>query len=135
MAAKNILHKNVNKNESLGYFSKAAEFYDSMMDCFREERWNSAALEAVHCCISANDALTIWSKGIRCTSHNHDDAVTLLQSLSDLKDVKTGASHFLRVIKKKNLVEYEGKKFGKNEAAEIILHAERFFKWVNSILS
>jgi hypothetical protein len=135
LAAKNILHKNVNKNEYLDYFSKAAEFYDSMMDCFGKERWNSAALEAVHCCISANDALTVWARGIKCTSHHHDDAATLLQSLSDLKDVKTGANHFLRVIKKKNLVEYERRKFSKNEAEEIISHAERFFKWANSILS
>lgn len=131
---RNILHKIVSKSEYPDFFSKASEFFDTMKSCLREGRWNSAALEAVHCSISANDALTIWAKGIKCTSPNHDDAVTLLQSLSDIKDIKNGANHLLKVIKKKNLIEYEKRKFNKNEAEEIALHAERFFKWVNSII-
>jgi hypothetical protein len=32
-------------------------------------------------------------------------------------------------------VEYERRNFSKSEAAEIIQHAERFFKWINLILS
>lgn len=135
MSAKNILHKNVSKSEYSDFYSKATDFYDTMKDCLVNERWNSAALEAVHCCISANDALTIWAKGIKCTSSNHDDAVTLLQSLSNLSDIKQGAKHLLRVIKKKNLIEYERRNFSKHEASEIALHAERFFKWVNSLIS
>lgn len=130
MAAKSILHKNVSKNEYPGYLSKATEFFDTMKDCLRQERWNSAALEAVHCCISANDALTIWGKGIKCTSSKHDDAAILLQSLAELKDIKSAANHLLRVIKKKNLVEYEQRNFIRSEAHEIVLHAERFYKWV-----
>ena len=134
MAAKKILFKKVDRHEFQDYFTKASEFHDTMNECFERGRWNSAALEAVHCAISANDALTIWSQGIKCSSPNHEDAVTLLQSLAGIKEVKEGANHLLRVIKKKNLVEYEGRKFAQKEAEEILLHGDRFFKWVSSLV-
>lgn len=134
MSARKIVHKSIPKSEYKDYLKKAEEFFSTMQDCFINNRWNSACLEAVHAIICANDALTIWAKGIKCASPRHEDAVVLLQSLTELKGVKENATHLLRVIRKKSAVEYEGRGFSRKEAEDIVKHAERFLQWVKSIL-
>lgn len=134
MSAKKIVYQGVPKAEYKGYLKKAEEFYASMQDCFINSRWTSAALEAIHAAICANDALTIFTKGIKCSSSRHEDTVTLLQSLSELDGIKTNSTHLIFIIKKKNLVEYGRDSFTQREAEEITKHTERFFAWVKSIL-
>lgn len=134
MPPKTIVHQVVPKSEYKDYLKKAEEFYATMQDCFLEGRWTSAALEAIHAAICANDALTIFARGIKCSSPRHEDAVTLLQGLVELNDVKTNATHLLRIIKKKNAVEYDRRSFNQKEAEEITRHTERFIDWVTSIL-
>jgi len=134
MPAKKIVHQSVSKSEYKDYLKKAEEFYSTMQDCFVNGRWTSAALEAIHAAICANDALTIFTRGIKCSSPRHEDAVTLLQSLVELDGAKTHSTHLLRIIKKKNIIEYYGESFTQKEAEEITQHAERFFDWVKSIL-
>ena len=134
MPAKKIISKSVSRSEYRDYLKKAEEFYTTMQDCFINRRWDSACLEAVHSVICANDALTIWAKGIKCTSPRHEDAIVLLQGLTELKGVKENAMHMLRVIKKKNIVEYDNKNFTQKEAEEIIRHTEKFFHWTKLIL-
>jgi len=134
MSAKKIVHQNIFKSEYKNYLNKAEEFYRTMQECFINGRWTSAALEAIHAAICANDALTIFVKGIKCSSPRHEDAVTLLQGLTELDGVKVNSTHLLRIIKKKNTVEYYGESFSQKEAEEITQHAERFLNWVKSIL-
>jgi len=134
MPAKKIVHQSISKTEYKDYLKKAEEFYATMQDCFVNGRWTSTALEAIHAAICANDALTIFARGIKCSSLRHEDAVTLLQGLVELGGVKSNSIHLLRIIKKKNLVEYYGESFTQNEAEEITRHAERFLDWVKSIL-
>jgi HEPN domain-containing protein len=134
MPAKKIVHQSVSKSEYKDYLKKAEEFYATMQECFINGRWTSAALEAIHAAISVNDALTIFTRGIKCSSPRHEDAATLLQSLVELDGAKVNSRHLLQIVKKKNIVEYYGETFGQKEAEEITQHAERFFNWVKSIL-
>lgn len=116
MPAKKIVYQSVSKTEYKDYLKKAEEFYATMQDCFIDGRWTSSVLEAVYTAICANDALTIFTRGIKCSSPRHEDAVTLLQSLLELDGVKDNSNHLLRIIKKKNLVEYQGRCFTQKEA-------------------
>jgi hypothetical protein len=134
MSAKKIVHQKVPKSEYRAYLTKAEEFYSTMQDCFIEGRWTSAALEAIHAAICANDALTIFARGIKCSSPRHEDTVTLLQGISELSGVKANAIHLLKIIKKKNQVEYGAVGFTQKETEEITKHAERFLDWVKAIL-
>lgn len=134
MSAKKIVHQNVSKSQYKNYLSKAGEFYASMQDCFINGRWTSAALEAIHAAICANDALTIFTKGIKCSSARHEDSVTLLQGFTEIDGIKVNAAHLLFIIRKKSLVEYGADSFTQKEAEEITKHAERFFTWVKSVL-
>lgn len=134
MPAKPIAHQITPKHEYQVYLKKALEFYSTMQDCFIAGKWNSCALSAVHAAISANDALMVFMRGIKCSSSRHEDSATLLQGIMELKDVKTYAMHLLRVIKKKNAVEYEGRHFSQKEAEDITRHAEHFINWVQTNL-
>lgn len=134
MPAKKIVHQSAPKTEYKDYLKKAEEFYATMQDCFLKERWTSSALAAVHAAICANDALTIFARGIKCSSSRHEDTVTLLQNLTELDGVKTNSTHLLRIIKKKSIVEYSGGSFTQKGAEEITKSTERFLNWVKSIL-
>lgn len=134
MPAKKIVHQSVPNSEYKDYLKKAEEFYASMQDSFISGRWTSAALEAIHTAICANDALTIFAKGIKCSSSRHEDAVTLLQGLTELDGARVNSNHLLQIIKKKNIIEYEGRIFTPKEAEEITKHTERFLSWVRAIL-
>lgn len=134
MPAKKIVHQSVFKSEYKDYLKKAEEFYITMQECFLKGRWTSAALEAIHAAICANDALAIFTRGVKSSSFRHEDGVTLLQSLAEIEGVKDNSGHLLHIIKKKNIVEYEKRSFTQKEAEEITKHTERFLNWVKSIL-
>lgn len=51
--------KFVGKDKASAFFKKATELYDSMMDAYRQGRWNATIINAVHCAISASDAYTV----------------------------------------------------------------------------
>lgn len=129
---KQISTGGVNKSVYANFLRKAEEFYQSMKDNLDKGSWNSAGLEAVHSAICANDALLIYLHGVKSTSKKHEDAITLLISLVDKEGSKEAASHLRRLILKKNLIEYEGNLFKKEDAEDAAKHAERFLSWVKN---
>ena len=116
------------------YLKKAQEFYDTMNYALQNQKWNAAALNAIHCGIGANDALLVRYHGIRCASKDHGDAVRLLLARFDPETVKQGAGHLTRMLKEKSLVEYEEKLYTQVSAIKIAKHAERFLSWARSML-
>ena len=117
-----IKTKRAEKSAYRDYFLKAKEFLQTMQMACERKSWNSVGLEAVHCVISANDALLTFFGGIRCMAEDHRDAARLLTAVLNTENAK------------KNVVEYEGRLFSRLETEEVKLHAERFFDWVKSLL-
>lgn len=105
-----------------------------MQESLRKEKWNAAALNAIHAGISANDALLTFHFGLRSISPKHDDAVRLLTSMMKRDDTEAKAKHLRRLISMKNIVEYEGRLFTKREAESLAKHTDRFLNWVKSLL-
>jgi hypothetical protein len=134
MSARKTYSRTVNQSDYTHYLKKAADFHQAMGLAYLHNNWNSVGLEAVHCVISANDALLIFFKGIRSVSPNHNDAIRLLKESLSPDLIQRNDNHLARVIDKKNLIEYEIKNFSKKDADEIKLHTERFFNWVLSVL-
>ena len=120
--------KFVGKDKASGYFKKAAELYDSMLDAYRQGRWNAAIINAVHCAISASDAYTVSQREEVSVSKDHRDAVRLFESLS--KDAKEKSKHLAWLISVKSTAEYEARVFTHKEADEAVKHADRLYKWV-----
>lgn len=122
------------KEDYIGYLKKAIDFYNAMYASFAAENWNSVGLEAVHCAISANDAILSFFTGERSQRKDHKEAVKLLIKAVRTDESKKAADHLRKIISLKNLIEYEDRSFTKVEAESIIKQVDRFFEWVKSIL-
>jgi HEPN domain-containing protein len=126
--------RNVGKTEADVYLDKGEQFLRTMREAIKNEDWDAAGLNAIHAAISANDALLGSRHGVRPSSPSHGDAAVLLSQYEKGEDAKKNANRLDRMIRKKNLVEYEGRKLTRSEATGLATDAERFFTWVRSLL-
>lgn len=114
------------------YFRKAREYRDSMNQALADHRPNAAALNGIHCAISAADSLCVRFHGKRSSSKDHGDAVRLLAELFADEEARRQADRLGIILGKKNQVEYEERMFSPAEAAALAKQAERLFGWVAS---
>lgn len=130
-AARRFKTRSVDKSSYRVYFKKAKEFYQTMYAAEKAGNWNAVGLNGVHCVISLIDALLVRHSGIRPSGEDHMAVVDLLTSsvAEKLKNVKGKGQIAMRVIAKKNLVEYENRDFLKGEAQEMIKRVQRFYEW------
>lgn len=110
------------------YLDRARQFYETMHISQKSGRWSAVGLNAVHCAISMNDALTVFFLRKRSLGGDHRLASNLLSEIP-IEDVNNQATNYKRILAKKNAVAYEEREFKQNEALEIAKQAERFYKW------
>lgn len=132
MSAKKITARRIERSKYTVYLKKAEEFHQTMLQAEKEKRWNAVGLNAVHCAISACDAISVFHLGLRSSSEYHEDAVNLLSSVSNIPDAGQKSKTLSNILAKKNLVEYEDRDFLENEAKSLIKITTRFFDWVKS---
>ncbi|MCB9757941.1 MAG: hypothetical protein H6753_05935 [Candidatus Omnitrophica bacterium] len=128
MMAKILKVINVNQSEYKSHLKKAIDFYEGMKLSEDKGLWHSAGLNAVHCAISLSDALTIYYLSQRFSGEDHKQASELLSRISG-ENIAQQTHSFKKIIVKKHMIAYEEREFRKNEAAEIIQQAERFYRW------
>jgi HEPN domain-containing protein len=127
--------RRVKKDLYENYLKKARESLDAARECLSAGRLNAATVNAVHSGINACDALTVFMIGVRHAGERHEDAVTLLQTLSLPRDVLSGKGRQLsRLLGIKNAAEYEERLITQKEAAEAVRDAERFLEWAEELL-
>lgn len=116
------------------YWGKATEFRDTMRLANERAWWNAAALNAIHCLISAADAVLVFRQTIRSSGEGHLEVVDLLARDRELPDIGRAAGHLRKGLAKKNLVAYEDRELLISEAKELVGHAERFYAWASNAL-
>jgi len=131
---KQLRTRAVNQGEYVGYWNKAEEFYEVMEHAYKNRMWTAVGLNAVHCVISACDALLVRSQGIRAAEDDHTRALELLIS-GPIIDIEKQAAVVRRIIAKKNVIAYESKEFRESDASEIFKQAERFYRWAFEYLN
>ena len=99
------------------------------------EEWNSVGLSAVHCAISACDAVLVRYTEQRSASTDHEAAASLLKALTDLPDIKQKTETYRRILQEKNLIEYEEREITPHDAAELAKLTERFFRWAEGLVA
>ncbi|OGS43353.1 MAG: hypothetical protein A2539_03580 [Elusimicrobia bacterium RIFOXYD2_FULL_34_15] len=124
----------VEKARFTSYLKKAQEYYDIMIYAASQNKWNASALNAIHCGISAADALLVRFFGIRSISKDHEDVVRLLMEKFGEEHDLQHCGHLAKILSQKSQVEYDDKLFDQKSAGNIIKNAERFFDWVKSKL-
>jgi len=116
------------------YLKKALEFFESMHQAVQAQRWNAVGLNAVHCAISACDAVLVFYTEQRSASPDHETAVHLLSSLTKVAEARQKADTLRRILHAKNLIEYEDRMVTAQEAAELVKLTERFYRWVHGLI-
>lgn len=130
MTPKRIPARREERAIQANYLAKAEEFFRSALDNLASERWNAAALSAIHAGIAAADAVLVFERGIRSVSQRHVDVVDLLADSG--ADRSVAVTHLRRILARKNVVEYESRMFTRREAEDVAQHAERFLAWARA---
>lgn len=102
-----------------------------MLTAMDASNFNAAGTLALQCAISSADAICVYEKGIRSISDDHLDVCDIVGSVV-LQDAKEKANLLKRVIRKKNMVQYERRNVFQSEAVEMTKAAARFYQWVAS---
>jgi HEPN domain-containing protein len=121
--------KRVEKRAAIVFWRRAVQCEAAMKDALARGHWEAAGINAVHCAISANDAVLAAVPAIKVTSKDHRDAVRLLSSRLKGEDTQAAAKRLDIIISKKGRVEYEQKRLSEKEARSLVLDAERFLDW------
>ena len=122
------------RDDSNTFWEKAKEFRALMEVAQEQNQWNSLGLAAVHCAISANDALLAFFAGRRASGSDHREAILLLIKHVKSPETKVNSEHLKRVIVKKNLIAYEAKLISNRDAQELYQHTTRFYTWAQRVL-
>jgi hypothetical protein len=131
---KHLRTRAVNPGEYVGYWNKAEEFYEVMGHACKNRMWSAVGLNAVHCVISACDAVLVKSQGIRAAEDDHMRALELLSGAT-IPGVDKQVTAVRRIIAKKNIIAYESREFRESEASDIFKQAERFYRWAFEYLN
>jgi hypothetical protein len=111
------------------YLKKADEFYQTMRQAQADRRWNAVGLNAVHCAISAADAVLVFHLGQRSIAPDHRIVVELLAGSINIPEIKAKSETLQKIINQKNLIEYEQRSFTQKDAEAIAKLTERFYRW------
>jgi uncharacterized protein (UPF0332 family) len=127
--------RDVAKALYVNYLKKAEECLHAAKNSFASQEWNAAAINAIHSCISACDAFCVYFLGKRFAGESHDDAVKLFRTIRHDDDkINENANRFLRIIRIKNMAEYEERLVYRTEAEKILKDCDRFFEYIKKRL-
>jgi len=122
------------EHRSRTYLKKAHEFLRAAEAARARQDWNAAGLGAVHAGISAVDAVTTWTLGQRSRDVDHENASQLLRR-TDLADADERAEQFVRLIRDKNVIEYEARDYEGREAEAATNRAQRLVAWAQAVVT
>jgi HEPN domain-containing protein len=123
----------VDKESCQNYLKKADQCIKTAKEALDKGRWNASAINSVHAVISSCDALTVFYLGLRSSGERHEDVIDLMAKTNIREEEFSKVKRqVLRVLTKKNLVEYEERLVYQKEAESIFKDAERVYSWVRN---
>ena len=126
--------KDVSKASYTNYLKRAEECFNASLHSLQEQEWNASAINAIHSCIAACDAMCVYFLGKRHSGENHNDAAGLFKAIKSTDEYSTNANRIVRILRMKNMAEYEERLVYKSEAEKIFKDCERFWEFVNTNL-
>ena len=126
--------RDVSKSGYVNYLKRAEECFHAAQNSFSGEEWNAAAINAIHCSIAACDAMCVYFLGKRHSGEDHNDSAALFRTVKDTEEIRTNANRILRILRMKNMAEYEERLLYKSEVEKILKDCERFWEFVKTQL-
>lgn len=109
--------RDVQKSLYVNFLKKAEECYNAAKNSFSIGEWNASAINAIHSCIAACDAMCVYFLGKRHAGENHEEVVNLFRTIKGGDEaIKTNANRLLRTLGVKNMAEYEERLIRRPEA-------------------
>lgn len=122
--------RDVSKSLYRNYLKKAEECLHAANNSFSTQEWNSSPISAIHACISGCDAMCVYFLGKRNAGENHNDTVALFKTIKNDESINTNANRISRVLRVKNMAEYEERLVYRSEAEKVLKDCERFLEFV-----
>ncbi len=127
-------NRDVAKSYYSNYLKKAKECLHAAKNSFSSQEWNSATISAIHACISGCDAMCTYFLGKRNAGESHNDAVTLFKTIRSDEAINTNANRISRILRIKNMAEYEERLIFRSEAEKVLKNCQRFLEFVKNQL-
>jgi|SRR5208283_1842464 len=126
----------VEKTASVNYLKRADECLEIGKKALRDGKYDAAAINFVHSGISAVDALCVHFLSHRHAGEKHEDAVKMVVDIKQLKndDIEAIKSKFLRILRMKNMAEYEERSVKEKEAEMLFNNAEKLLAMIKDKL-
>lgn len=127
--------RDVTKSLYTNYLKRAEECLHAAKNSFAIQEWNATSINAIHSCIAACDAICVYFLGKRHAGETHNDAVNLFKTIkADDEELDTNANRIIRILRIKNMAEYEERLVYKSEAEKVLKDCERFLEYVKKQL-
>ncbi len=126
--------RDVSKSFYRNYLKKAEECLNAPKNSFSTQEWNSSTISAIHACISGCDAMCVYFLGKRNAGESHNDTVALFKTIKIDESINTNANRISRILRIKNMAEYEERLVYRSEAEKILKDCERFLEFVRKKL-
>ena len=112
------------------YLKRSEECLVAARHSFLLNQWNACAISAIHSGIAALDALCVYFLGLRTAGQDHKDAISLFNSIKQIEkeDINNITSRMSKILKMKNIAEYEERLVYQKEAEHILKNVERLFE-------
>jgi len=105
--------------------------FHAAQNSFTIQEWNASTINAIHSCIAACDAICVYFLGKRHAGESHEDAVSLFETIAEKgEEINTNANRILRILRIKNMAEYEERLVYKTESEKVLKDCERFLEFV-----
>jgi HEPN domain-containing protein len=119
------------KEKAWIYLQKAEDFGVAMRASLEECAWHGATVTAVHCVISACDAVCVHALGERSRGESHDQLTLLLKRVGvAVEQIRQVAA----VLQMKNVAEYDARVILPDAARDAVKRAERVLGWARATL-
>lgn len=127
--------KDIAKSLYSNFLKKAEECFHAAKNSFATQEWNAATINAIHTCIAATDAMCVYFLGKRHAGENHEDVVSLFKTIKCASgEININANRILRILRIKNMAEYEERLVYKSESEKVLKDCERFLEFVKKKL-
>ncbi|MBA7553473.1 hypothetical protein ES705_46065 [subsurface metagenome] len=127
--------RDVAKSLYTNYLKRAEECFHAAKNSFAIQEWNATAINAIHSCIAACDAICVYFLGKRHAGESHEDAVNLFKIIKGGgKEINTNANRISRILRIKNMAEYEERLVYRYEAEKVLKDCKRFLEYVKKEL-
>ena len=122
--------RDVPKAQYSNFLKRAEECLSAARLACEREEWNSSAINSIHAVISFADSMCVYFLGKRHSGEDHGDAAMLFKSVKGDEDTATNANRISRVLRMKNMAEYEERLVARSEAQRMLQDAERLAEFV-----